>query len=31
MRNRANPVAGGSGTVFFDDIRLSKPEPEQVP
>ncbi|MBL7144221.1 MAG: hypothetical protein ISS76_08310, partial [Phycisphaerae bacterium] len=33
--DRTNPVAGGSGTVFFDDIRLSKPdpglEPEPVP
>jgi hypothetical protein len=23
--NRANPTAGGSGTVFFDDIRLHQP------
>jgi hypothetical protein len=23
--NRTNPVAGGSGTVFFDDIRLYAP------
>ncbi len=23
--NRANPVAGGSGMVFFDDIRLCRP------
>jgi hypothetical protein len=26
--NKANPVAGGSGTVFFDDIRLALPDPE---
>ena len=25
--NRSNPVAGGSGLVFFDDIRLYAPEP----
>jgi hypothetical protein len=25
--NRANPVAGGSGMVFFDDIRLYRPAP----
>ncbi len=25
--NRANPTAGGSGMVFFDDIRLHAPEP----
>ncbi len=25
--NRANPVAGGSGSVFFDDIRLYPPAP----
>jgi hypothetical protein len=25
--NRSNPVAGGSGTVFFDDIRLYAPAP----
>jgi len=29
--NRNNPQAGGSGTVFFDDIRLSKPEPGLEP
>jgi hypothetical protein len=23
--NRANPTAGGSGMVFFDDIRLYRP------
>jgi hypothetical protein len=26
--NRTNPVAGGAGMVFFDDIRLSVQEPE---
>jgi len=26
--NRNNPQAGGSGTVYFDDIRLYRPEPE---
>ncbi|MDT8301539.1 MAG: LamG-like jellyroll fold domain-containing protein [Sedimentisphaerales bacterium] len=25
--NRSNPVAGGTGTVFFDDIRLYRPAP----
>jgi hypothetical protein len=25
--NRANPTAGGAGSVFFDDIRLHAPEP----
>ena len=25
--NRANPVAGGAGMLFFDDIRLHPPEP----
>ena len=25
--NRANPVAGGEGHVFFDDIRLYRPAP----
>ncbi|NQT03296.1 MAG: hypothetical protein HQ580_14810, partial [Planctomycetes bacterium] len=29
--NRNNPVAGGTGMVFFDDIRLSKSEPEPAP
>lgn len=23
--NKKNPVAGGSGYVFFDDIRLNRP------
>ncbi len=26
--DRDNPQAGGSGTVYFDDIRLYRPEPE---
>jgi len=26
--NKANPIAGGEGHVFFDDIRLYFPEPE---
>jgi len=26
--NRSNPVAGGSGTMYFDDIRLYRPAPE---
>jgi hypothetical protein len=26
--NRANPVAGGSGMLYFDDIRLYALEPE---
>jgi hypothetical protein len=25
--NRSNPVAGGAGMVFFDDIRLYRPAP----
>ncbi len=29
--NRTNPIAGGSGLVFFDDIRLYQPASEQVP
>jgi hypothetical protein len=27
LGNRNNPVAGGSGTMYFDDIRLYAPEP----
>jgi len=27
LGNRNNPVAGGSGTMYFDDIRLYQPEP----
>jgi hypothetical protein len=29
--NKANPVAGGSGMVFFDDIRLYRPSAETEP
>ncbi|MCP4256279.1 MAG: LamG domain-containing protein [Planctomycetes bacterium] len=29
--DKNNPVAGGSGTVFFDDIRLLRPLPEHEP
>jgi len=29
--NRTNPVAGGSGKVYFDDIRLYPPPPEPAP
>jgi len=29
--DRNNPQAGGSGTVYFDDIRLSKPDPGLEP
>ena len=28
LGNRNNPVAGGSGTMYFDDIRLYAPELE---
>ncbi len=32
LGNRNNPVAGGSGTMYFDDIRLYRPpEPEPTP
>jgi hypothetical protein len=27
LGNRANPVAGGSGMMYFDDIRLYRPAP----
>jgi hypothetical protein len=27
LGNRANPVAGGSGMLYFDDIRLYPPAP----
>jgi hypothetical protein len=27
LGNRSNPVAGGSGMMYFDDIRLYRPEP----
>jgi hypothetical protein len=29
--NRSNPQAGGSGTMYFDDIRLYPPPPEPEP
>ncbi len=29
--NRNNPLAGGSGTMYFDDIRLYPPPPEVAP
>jgi hypothetical protein len=29
--NRNNPVAGGEGEMWFDDIRLYRPTPEQAP
>jgi hypothetical protein len=29
LGNRNNPVAGGSGTMYFDDIRLYPPPPAQ--
>ena len=29
--DRNNPLAGGSGTMYFDDIRLYRPEPEPAP
>jgi len=32
LGNKKNPVAGGSGTMYFDDIRLYRPpEPEPTP
>jgi len=31
LGNRNNPLAGGSGTMYFDDIRLYPPPPEPVP
>jgi len=31
LGNRNNPVAGGSGTMYFDDIRLYPPPPEPAP
>ena len=31
LGNRNNPVAGGSGTMYFDDIRLYPPAPEPAP
>jgi len=29
LGNRANPVAGGAGMMYFDDIRLYKPIPQE--
>jgi len=29
LGNRSNPIAGGSGMMYFDDIRLYPPEPAQ--
>jgi len=31
LGNKKNPVAGGSGTMYFDDIRLYPPPPEPTP
>ena len=31
LGNKKNPVAGGSGTMYIDDIRLYRPAPEQAP
>jgi len=31
LGNKNNPQAGGSGQMWFDDIRLYRPEPEQEP
>jgi hypothetical protein len=31
LGNRNNPVAGGSGTMYFDDSRLYPPPPEPAP
>jgi hypothetical protein len=31
LGNSNNPVAGGSGTMYFDDIRLYPPQPEPAP
>jgi hypothetical protein len=31
LGNRNSPVAGGSGTMYFDDIRLYPPPPEAAP
>jgi hypothetical protein len=31
LGNKKNPVAGGSGTMYFDDIRLYPPPPEPEP
>ena len=31
LGNKSNPQAGGSGTMYFDDIRLYPPPPEPAP
>jgi hypothetical protein len=31
LGNKQNPLAGGSGTMYFDDIRLYPPPPEPAP
>ena len=31
LGDRNNPQAGGSGTMYFDDIRLYRPSPELAP
>jgi len=31
LGNKNNPQAGGSGTMYFDDIRLYPPPPEPAP
>jgi hypothetical protein len=31
LGNKKNPVAGGSGTMYFDDIQLYPPPPEPAP
>ncbi len=31
LGNKNNPLAGGSGTMYFDDIRLYPPAPEPAP
>ena len=31
LGDRNNPAAGGSGTMYFDDIRLYPPPPEPAP
>jgi hypothetical protein len=31
LGNKSNPQAGGSGTMYFDDIRLFPPPPEAAP
>jgi len=31
LGNKKNPIVGGSGTMYFDDIRLYPPPPESAP